>query len=207
MLSRQPVMFSSRMNCLLLRRTQRTRQSGLSLIELIVFIVIVSVGLAGITVTYNTVVRHSADPMVRKQALAIAESLLLEIEQQPFTWCDPQDANVSTAANAADCAVAANNQDNVLTATPNTELRGNNANPFDNVADYSGYAAASVDITGAVGVPGYAANVVITRVGGVAPFLGFPADAVLRIAVTVVGGGETITLVGYRARYAPNAAG
>ena len=47
----------------------------------------------------------------------------------------------------------------------------------------------------------------ITRAGGVAPFAAFPADAVLRIAVTVVGGGETVTLVGYRTRYAPNAAG
>ena len=47
------------------------RQAGLTLVELIVFIVIVSVGLAGILVTYDTVVRHSADPLVRKQALAV----------------------------------------------------------------------------------------------------------------------------------------
>ena len=62
---------------------------------------------------YKRQVRHSADPIVRKQALAIAESLLLEIEQQAFTWCDPQDANVVTATSAAGCAVAANNQNNV----------------------------------------------------------------------------------------------
>ncbi len=84
------------------RRTSAgRRQRGLTLVELIVFIVIVSVGLAGILVTYDTVVRHSADPLVRKQALAIAESLLLEIEQQPFTWCDPDDESATTATNAA----------------------------------------------------------------------------------------------------------
>ena len=48
---------------------------------------------------------------------------------------------------------------------------------------------------------------IMFEAGGVAPFAGFPADAVLRIAVTVTGRGEEITLVGYRTRYAPNAAG
>ncbi len=184
------------------------RQRGLSLIELIIFIVIIGVGLAGITVTYNTVVVHSADPMVRKQALSIAESLLLEIEQQAFTWCDPQDANVTTATSAAGCAVAANNQDNVSGQTPISESRGNNADPFDNVADYGGIAnVAASDILGNNMVAGYTVSVGITRAGGVAPFAGFPASAVLRIAVTVMGHGETVTLVGYRTRYAPNAAG
>ncbi len=185
------------------------RQSGLTLIELVIFIIVIGVGVAGVAVTYNTVVRHSADPMMRKQALSIAESLLLEIEQQPFTFCDPQDANVATAVDTAGCAVAANNQNNVTGPTPNSESRGDNVNPFDNVADYSGYTAASSDIQGNSGVPGFSVSVAITRVGDgdIAPFAAFPADAVLRIAVTVVGGGETVTLVGYRTRYAPNAAG
>ena len=187
--------------------TRRFHQSGLTLIELIIFIVVIGVGIAGITLTYNTVVRHSADPMLRKQALSIAESLLLEIEQQPFTWCDPQDANATTAASAAGCAIAANDQNNVAGPTPNTELRGNNINPFDNVADYSGYTAASSDIQGLSNVSGFTVSVAITRAGGLAPFAALPADAVLRIAVTVVGGGETVTLVGFRVRYAPNAAG
>ena len=184
-------------------------QSGLSLIELILFIVIVGVGIAGITVTYNTVVRHSADPMVRKQALSIAESLLLEIEQQAFTWCDPQDDNVLKATSAAGCASAANNQNNIAGQTPIAESRGNALDPFDNVADYSGINnAADTDIRGANGVPGYLVTVNMTRAGGVAPFAALPADdAVLRISVTVTGRGETVTLVGYRARYAPNAAG
>jgi MSHA pilin protein MshD len=184
---------------------RRTRQSGLSLIELIVFIVIVGVGLAGITVTYNTVVRSSADPMARKQALAIAESVLLEIEQQPFTWCDPDDDNVTTAVSAAGCAT--NNQSNLGGATPNTEARDNSANPFDNVADYGNYDHAAEDILGNNDFADYQVSVTITDVGGGAQFAPVPAGAILRIAVTVTGRGETITLVGYRARYAPNAAG
>lgn len=62
----------------------KQRQTGISLIELVVFIVIVGVGVAGMMSTFNVAVRGSADPMVRKQALAIAESLLLEVEQQAF---------------------------------------------------------------------------------------------------------------------------
>jgi MSHA pilin protein MshD len=204
----------------------RRRQTGLTLIELIIFIVIICVGLAGITVTYDVVVRGSADPMVRKQALVIAESLLLEIEQQAFTWCDPQDANVTTARVAIPtvlivdgCASPANDQNiggaafplpPVPVPTPVTEVRGNAGDPYDNVADYAGYQAIGSDIVGGNPNATYVASVVITRVGGLAPFTpiaDFPLDAVLRIAVTVVGGRETVMLVGYRTRYAPNAAG
>ena len=56
-----------------------SRHRGFTLIELIVFIVIVSVGLAGILLVMNTVVKSSADPLVQKQCIAIAESLLEEI--------------------------------------------------------------------------------------------------------------------------------
>ncbi len=190
------------------KRIERT-QLGLTLIELIVFIVIVSVGMAGILVTYDTVVRHSADPLARKQALAIAESLLLEVEQQPFTWCDPQDENVATATsgNVGVGGCATMSQDGLLGPTPASELRGNNANPFDNVADYANFAGPASDILGVNAINGYNVQVVIAQAGGIGAFAGFPADAVLRIAVTVVGRGETVTLVGFRTRYAPNAAG
>lgn len=177
------------------RRIERA-QSGLTLIELVIFIVVIAVGLAGILATYDTVVRASADPMARKQALAIAESMLLEIEQQPFTWCDPDDANVTTATSAAGCA-----------GTPAGEARGDNAHPFDNVADYNGYNAPASDILGGNQFADYTVTVAVADAGGAAPFADIPAGAMLRIAVTVTGRGETITLVGYRARYAPNAAG
>lgn len=54
-------------------------ERGFTLIELIIFIVVVAAGLAGILSVMNTVVKSSADPMVRKQTFAIAESLLEEI--------------------------------------------------------------------------------------------------------------------------------
>jgi MSHA pilin protein MshD len=73
------------------------RQKGITLIELIVFIVIVGVAMAGIVSAINFNVRYSADPVVKKQALAIAESMLEEIMLQNFS--DPDGgANVVEAS-------------------------------------------------------------------------------------------------------------
>lgn len=54
-------------------------QFGISLIELIIFVIIVSVGVVGILTVINQTVKSSAEPMVRKQAAALADSILEEI--------------------------------------------------------------------------------------------------------------------------------
>jgi MSHA pilin protein MshD len=73
-------------------------QRGITLIELIMFIVIISVALAGILLVMNQVVRTSADPLIRKQAHAIAESMLEEIQLQNL---DPASCTGALAADAA----------------------------------------------------------------------------------------------------------
>ncbi len=55
------------------------QQAGFTIIELIVFIVVVSAGLAGILMVMDVSVKASADPMVRKQAMALADSVLEEV--------------------------------------------------------------------------------------------------------------------------------
>src|SRR5574340_1278200 len=85
-------------------RRRPVRQRGLSLIELLVFIVVVGAAVAGVLVAYNQAVKRSADPLERKQAIAIAESLLEEVELQPFTFCDPDDPAATTASSPAGCA-------------------------------------------------------------------------------------------------------
>lgn len=65
-------------------RSALSAQQGLTLIELVIFIVIVSVAVAGVLLVFNLTASHSADPLIRKQALAVAESLLEEIELKDF---------------------------------------------------------------------------------------------------------------------------
>lgn len=186
------------------------REAGFSLIELVITIVIIGVGLAGLLGVLNLTTQHSADPMLHKQALAIAESLLTEIEQQAFTYCDPQDPNVLTAAGAAGCTGgAAASQDKggagLTSPTPASETRYSAIDPFDNVADYGGFNKTNVDdILGNNAMNGYAAAVTVTRAGTT---FSLPNDAVLKIEVRVTGRGDDITLTGYRFRYAPNSAG
>lgn len=61
------------------------KQRGVSLIELIVFIVIISTAMTGILLVMDHVTRSSADPLLRKQALAVAESMLEEIRLQDLS--------------------------------------------------------------------------------------------------------------------------
>lgn len=182
-------------------RTER-RQSGVSLIELIVFIIVVSVGVAGLVSVMNPLVRFSADPMQTKQMAAIAESVLNEVLHQPFTWCDPDDAAATTALAYGDCA----NPQNTTSAVPGTESRYGAAPgaAYDNVADYGGFTKANIDdAAGGNAMAGYTASVVVAQVG--TALFGL-ADNTAALAVTVTvsrAGADDFSLTGYRFRYAP----
>jgi MSHA pilin protein MshD len=183
----------------------KSAHRGLSLIELIIFIVVVSVGLAGVLVAINAGIKRSADPMVRMQALAAAESLLEEIELQPFTYCDPVDPAASTATSSAGCTTTAKSMDN----TANWGVGKTRYGPvfFDNVADYNAFTMTGTlnDIfqQSSSRLSGYNATVSITQVG---TGFGLANTDALRVDVTVTGGGNTITVTGFRFRHSPNLA-
>ncbi len=61
------------------------RQRGFTLIEVIIFIVVVGAGLAGILQVINVTVAKSADPVVAKQALTLADSILSEVMQKDYS--------------------------------------------------------------------------------------------------------------------------
>lgn len=59
-------------------------QVGVTLIELVISMLIISVALVGILSVIQLTTRHSADPMMQRQAVAIAESYLEEITAQAY---------------------------------------------------------------------------------------------------------------------------
>jgi MSHA pilin protein MshD len=188
----------------------RHKQRGASLIELIMFIVIVGVALAGIVLVMNATTRGSADPLVHKQALAIAESLLEEAELMPFTFCDPDDANAASAVAAAGGCAVATNEESATIGPEAGETRYSAATPFDNVSDYNGFtmpAGALLDITGnPVGPAGYTVAVAVANSGmpaaGASPAIA-NTEALL-ITVTVTGpDGQPVIVEGIRTRYSP----
>lgn len=185
-----------------------SRQLGITLVEQIVFIVVVSVGVIGLVSVMGPLVRHSADPMETKQMAAIAESLLSEVLHQPFTWCDPDDANASTASSYAGCAAVS--QQALAPTAGEARDGGGGGVFFDNVVDYSGFAMDNIsDPSGTAVMTGFRGEVAIVQ-DGVA--FGLAADEVLAITVTVCrttpaaapcAGRDAFALTGYRFRYAP----
>jgi len=153
-------------------------QRGISLIELIIFIVILSVGLTGILLVMNQTTAHSADPLVRKQAMAAAESLLEEIQLQDFP-----------AASGA------------VTAGPVTQA---NRTDYHTVIEYNGFTPPTAGIyalTGVAPITGlenYNASVQVINeaLGTTDPV---PAASSVRITVTVTTPqNESVTIDGYR---------
>ena len=94
----------------------------------VVVLMVVGVGVAGILSVYTTSIKNSADPLVRKQALAIAESLLEEILLKDY--CDPDTATLSTTVPPAPPICPASR-----IAADQEASRAN----YDDVDDYRGY--------------------------------------------------------------------
>lgn len=203
------------------------RQHGLTIIELVLFIVITGVAAAGIMRVLNIGTMASTDPARRKQAMLIAESYMEEVQLARFTFCDPSDDNASTVADAAHCSQPE-------TIGPET----GNLRPFDNVNDYvtatnvaqRSFAVGGVDTdingrplgqdasAGTLGnssMSGITTTVALDYVPGLGPagrviisdVSSKDAMRVLRITIrTTYGTGpnDFIELDGYRTRYAPN---
>jgi MSHA pilin protein MshD len=198
------------------------RQRGVTLIELILFIVIVGVAVGGILTVMNLTNRGSADPVRRKQALIIAEGLLEEVELAKFSYCDPADPAADDEVNTTSSAACTTVPERWGQLAPEPVASGR---PYDNINDYvtapdtwstafNNGAGDLVDANGAkLDVTGYTARLKIAPavLGGIgndltgAPNPANTADTnVLRITVEVSYDGESVTLDGYRVRYAPN---
>ena len=174
---------------------------------------LIGIAVSGVLGALNLSNRSSVDPMIEKQALAVAEAIMEEIQLMPFTYCDPDDTAAATANSAADCTGGVNgaNDESTLPLGAETgESRTSTTTPYDNVSDYNSLVT---PVTGITDITGAAiANLgsyILQSVTVAQQALGtIPAASSLLITVTVqgpAGSGITVTLVGYRIRYAPNA--
>ena len=191
------------------------RQRGVTLIELILFIVIVSVAVTGVLGALRISTSASADPLRRKQALMIAEGLLEEVQLAKFTFCDPTSIEAESAAGSAACTIAEQFGQGGGATTAQEPV---GPRPYDNVNDYAAAAGAAIaafdingvlsDATGApLALPGYTVRLTIRpeALGGIAAGnTATDIGDVLRISVAVSYDGQTLVLDGYRTRYAPN---
>ena len=151
-------------------------QCGISLIELILFMVIVSTALAGLLSVMNVNTIGSVDPLIRKQALTIAESLLEEVELHDFANPDGGFTGAAIQANRAS---------------------------FDDVMDYNGFATTGIypadgSATVVPGLADYDVSVTVTNTA----WDSIPAADAVQITVTVTDPrGQSIQAVGYRVNY------
>lgn len=206
-------------------------QRGLTIIELVLFIVITGVAAAGIMRVLNIGTTAGADPIRRKQALLIAESYMEEVQLARFTFCDPADDKATTATKVADCTI----QEAV------GREAGNNTRPYDNVNDYANstnsalrsFAVGGVDtdvngrplgrdgggsMLGNSVMSGITTTVMLSYVSALGPpalpvrvitSSGDTIETMTALRITIrttygTGPNDFIELDGYRTRYAPN---
>lgn len=151
------------------------RQRGMTLIELIMAIVILAVGLAGVLIVYQRTAVSSADPLVRKQMLAVAEGMMAEILRMPF-------AGPIGKAGAKGCA----------------------RNTFSRLSDYHEYKSTGIcNVLGdqQPNLQDYSITVTVESPTGPHPLIPIAAADVLTIKVKVSHGGEALTLESWRSNY------
>lgn len=140
------------------------RQRGFTLIELIIFIVVVAAGLAGILSVMDSAVKSSADPLVRKQAMALADSILEEILLKNFEDPDPLVSSGETTRNTLDDVGDYHGKSNALFADLPASL-----------ASYS-IAIAVVDDAATLGLAVKRVTVTVSRSGESVSLTGYRAN-------------------------------
>lgn len=152
------------------------RQAGVTLVELIVAMVIITVGIGGMTVAFTRTSVNSAHPLVQKQMAVIAEGILEEVLLKPFDSTDPGLPLVRSEFNDVQ------------------DFQGYGLN-----AAQTGPVLGITDVNG-VPIPGLETYGVVVRIEQPATMLSDGVQA-LKITVTVTRDGFSYVLTGWRTDY------
>jgi len=156
-------------------------EKGFTLIELIVFIVVISLALTGLFSVFNQSMLNSVDPIIRVRALELAQSKLDEVLVRKFAENTP-----------AGGIPACGSFDSGSPIVACTAIQGVAADPArDDVGDYNGENTTDGNYTIAVAVSEQGTE------------LGLASDALARrVTVTVtMPGSETLSLSGYKVNF------
>ncbi len=198
----------------------RPMRNGFTLIELVMYILIVGITVAGLSTLYVNSVARSSEPLQRERARTMASSYLEEVLGKPWNENTPDGGGCVESGSGrctAYCAaftpgscpspVCQSSPPNCLpansAAAPGADAGEAARTDFDDVDDYDGLnACPPTDATGSAvsGLQGYCAQVSVSVPG--ASWNGIPAADALQIEVEVTTpGGEVIRLDAYRVNF------
>ena len=194
------------------------RARGFTLIETVIFIVIIAIAVLSVTLLFSQSVRHSNAPLERQRALALANAFMEEIRHKRWDentpigggcvetgsgFCDSYCATLS-AASCGVCQASAGSCQPKASASAGTGAEGEGRADFDDVDDYHGISNQSppqdADGNPMVGYAGYAVSVTVASPA--ANWNGIDRRDVKRVEVVVRSpSGESIRLDAYRVNY------
>ncbi len=178
------------------------RQRGFSLIELVMFIIIVSIAVAGMTGQFSQSASRSHEPLLRQKGVLLANFYMDEILRKKWNHNTPAgggcvDTGVGTNCNpGSPLAVAIGNDGQTLSAFDDIDdYHGLNDNPPQDQAGatLTGFGGYSVVVT--VDSPAFDPLGDVTR----------DVETVdirrIRVDVTVTALNETLSLIAYRSNF------
>lgn len=132
-------------------------QRGFTFVELVISLIVIGIGITGVLLIYTETVARSADPLIRQQALAVAEAYLEEIVSRHYNDPDGVDGEASRSLY--------DDIDDYDGLSDNPPTRSDGSALGTALDDFTVTVAVS-DGSGALGVTAYRIDVNVTHTSG-----------------------------------------